>query len=67
MLQCFILYLVMARVRLFPDEADAIHFEDEFGGNVYIIVFNESNYMCYCNFINIYWKFILLCHLLLFL
>ena len=67
MLQCFLLYLVMARVRLYPEEVAHIHFEDEFGGNVYIIVFTESNYMCYCNFINIYWKFILLCHLLLFL
>ena len=31
------------------------------GGNICLF------YMCYCNFINIYWKFILLCHLLLFL
>ena len=67
MLQCFLLYLVMAEGPFYPKEDGDIHFEDEFGGNVYIIMFTEFLYMCYCNFINISWKFILFCHFLLFI
>ena len=57
----------MAEGGFYPKEDGDIQSEDDFGGNVYFIMFTEFLYMCYCNFINIYWKFILLCHLLLFL
>ena len=51
----------------YPKEDGDIQSEDDFGGNVYFIMFTEFLYMCYCNFINISWKFILFCHFWLFI
>ena len=51
----------MAEGRSCPKEDGDIQFEDEFGGNVYFIMFTEFLYMCDCNFINILGILILFC------
>ena len=51
----------MAEGRSYPREDGDIQFEDEFGGNVYFIMFTEFLYMCDCNFINILGILILFC------
>ena len=51
----------MAEGGFYPKEDGDIQSEDDFGGNVYFIMFTEFLYMCYCNFINILGILILFC------
>ena len=66
-LQCIIIYLIMAEGGFYSKEDGDIQSEDELRGNIYFIMFSEFLYMFYCNFIYFSWKFNFFLDILLFI